>query len=343
MPTPCRETRYFIGMPPSTAGRPPEAAGTRRPAGTLLAVLNGVIGDYLHRRGNPLATEGVLLHRGAPLALEPDALRQALPGADGRLAVWVHGLCTDEEVWTVPEAPGLSFPRRLEEELGFVPLLLRYNSGRHVSDSGELLAAMLERLVESYPAPLEELLLVGFSMGGLVIRSALHAAAERDHAWVRSVRQAIYIGTPHLGTPVERLGRGIAWTLRTVPHPITRLVAAVADLRSAGIQDMGHGRLIAGHWRAVDPAALRPAPHPFLPLPPGIRHGLIAGRLRDGDRASILALLGDGDGMVPLASACAGHACRDRLRVVGGVGHVGLVRHPEVWDQLLTWCAEGGR
>ncbi len=331
-------------MPSDFAVRPPGSPSPSRPLGVTLAVLNGLVGDYLQRRGNGLAIRGELLHHGEPLSLAPEALRRSLPNPS-RLAVWIHGLCVDETVWVPPGHPERSFPACLEAELGYVPLLLRYNSGRHVSENGELLAGQLEELVQHAPAPVEELLLVGYSMGGLVIRSACHAGARHGHAWLARVRQAIYLGVPHLGSPFERLGRVVAWGLRTLPNPYTRLIAAVGDLRSAGIQDLGRGRLLREHWEGADPAApLHDSHHP-LPLLPGIRHGLIAGCLRPDERDVLSALFGDG--MVPLASACAGlprsSDLLGRVRVVPGVGHLGLPRHPEVWTQLRAWCAEEGR
>ena len=59
----------------------------------VLAVLNGVLGDYLSESGNPLAIEMQLRHDGHPLVLERPALRSALPDAGARLLVLVHGSC----------------------------------------------------------------------------------------------------------------------------------------------------------------------------------------------------------------------------------------------------------
>jgi hypothetical protein len=59
----------------------------------LLAVLNGVMGDYLEASGNPLAIAMRLRRDGKPLALRRDALAAAIPHATGRLVVLIHGLC----------------------------------------------------------------------------------------------------------------------------------------------------------------------------------------------------------------------------------------------------------
>ena len=53
------------------------------------------------------------------------------------------------------------------------------------------------------------------------------------------MRRAIYVGTPHLGAPLERAGRTIAKVLRAIDDPYTRLVGELADLRSDGVKDLG--------------------------------------------------------------------------------------------------------
>ncbi|MGZ6132025.1 MAG: hypothetical protein ACXWLF_08370, partial [Myxococcaceae bacterium] len=63
------------------------AAGPEREA--VLAVLNGVLGDYLAATGNPLAIQMQLRQGGHPLQLERRALRALLPEAGGKLLVLV--------------------------------------------------------------------------------------------------------------------------------------------------------------------------------------------------------------------------------------------------------------
>ena len=52
---------------------------------------------------------------------------------------------------------------------------------------------------------MREILLVGHSMGGLVIRSACHYGSEDGAPWVRHVRHVFYLGSPHLGAPLARV------------------------------------------------------------------------------------------------------------------------------------------
>ena len=52
--------------------------------------------------------------------------------------------------------------------LGYTPLYLRYNSGLHISINGREFARQLEALLAAWPRPVERLVLLGHSMGGLL-------------------------------------------------------------------------------------------------------------------------------------------------------------------------------
>jgi hypothetical protein len=309
----------------------------------VLGALNGVLGDYLHRTDNGLATSMALYAHNRPLALDAASLRAAFPRTTGRLALWVHGLGVTEAVWAFPGAPSDSYAARLEQELGFTPLTLRYNTGLHISENGAALSALLDTLVASFPVPIEELVLVGYSMGGLVVRSACHVAAEAKAPWLAHVRRAFYLAVPHLGAPLERLGQGVAHVLRAVPNAYTRLIADVLDLRSSGVKDLGFGNLLSRDWEgATREQLLRNRRHP-VPLLPGIRHHLVVGTLGQ-DEKHMLSLL-FGDGMVRVASAAGraaeGHPSplfpQEDVAVVPGVDHVGLAHHPAVYPHLKRW------
>ncbi len=298
-----------------------------------IAILNGAVGDHLDRTGNGLATSMGLVHRGRPLPIERSALADAYPAASGRLVILVHGLMCTEDVWTHDD--GADYGSLLERDLDLSPLYLRYNSGLAIATNGRSLDALLSSLVLEYPRPIEEIVLLGYSMGGLVVRSACHAASTRaaamassgdaaEDAWLPLVRRAIYVGTPHLGAPSERAGRYVARVLRRVDDPYTRLVAEVADLRSEGVKDLGDAR------------------HP-VPLLPRIQHYLVAGSLTADARLAALF----GDSVVPLGSATDG-ACFDaatfalppsHVRIASGTSHVRLARDLAVYAHVKEWCA----
>ncbi|HTL34438.1 MAG TPA: hypothetical protein VL326_15025, partial [Kofleriaceae bacterium] len=172
----------------------------------VLAVVNGVLGDYLHETGNPLAIEMELRHAGRAVELAPDALRAAIPDATSKIVVLVHGSCmTDSQFLRA----GHDHAAALARDLGYTPLYVRYNSGLHISTNGHALAAILEQLVAAWPVAIDELVLLGHSMGGLVARSACHVAGEHGHTWQQRLRALITLGSPHHGAPLERGGNWI--------------------------------------------------------------------------------------------------------------------------------------
>ena len=306
-----------------------------------IGALNGTVGDYLARTGNGLATSMAFIHRGAVLPLDPASLARAFPEASARVVVLVHGLMNTEHVWGRPDAddaPATDYGSNLTRDLGFTPLYVRYNSGLPIPDSGAALDALLTALVAAWPTPLTELLPLGYSMGGLVVRSACHVAATSDHAWLTLVSRALYVGTPHLGAPLERLGRVVSKVLRAVPDPYTRLIADIADLRSHGLQDLGDADL-----RHEDRARRRVSvslrdPHHPVPLLPGLRHYLAAGTLVAAPWAA--ALFGDSVVPAPSATAASSGLPAAHVRLFPGMSHIALAHHPDVYDQLHVWLTE---
>jgi len=270
----------------------------------VVAALNGVLGDHLAATGNPLAIEMSLRHGGRALVLERDALAEALPEAGPKLVVLLHGLCMNDLQWM---RAGHDHGAALQRDLGYTPVYLRYNSGLHISSNGAALAQLMERLVEQWPQPLQQLVLLGHSMGGLVARSALHVASESGLQWPARVDDLVFLGTPHHGAPLERAGNWV-------------------DDRA------GHDRFARTGDRR------RP-----LPLPAGVRCFALAATTgaHPGDGKDRLL----GDGLVPLASALGRHAdpsrtlafAPERQWVGLRMGHLDLLGRPEVYVQLRRW------
>ena len=160
----------------------------------VLAALNGVFGDYLADTGNPLAIPMQLRDaEGLPLQAAPT-------GAGPRPLLLIHGLCMNDLQW---QAGG--FAAALAA-LGYTPLHLHYNSGRHISQNGQELAALLEQMVAVWPTELQDITLLGHSMGGLLARSAVHQATAAKMRWPKKLTQLVTLGTPHFGAPLERGG-----------------------------------------------------------------------------------------------------------------------------------------
>ena len=300
-----------------------------------LAILNGLVGDYLHRENNGLATDMAFFQRDRALALEPSALARSHPEATGRVVVLVHGVMTTENVWLQPD--GSDYGKSLASDAGFTPFYLRYNTGLAIADNGAGLARLLGELLRAYPRPVDELLLLGYSMGGLVVRSACHFASAQSDAWLSLVKRAVYVGTPHLGAPGERVGRVVAKVLAAIDDPYTKLIADIGNLRSSGIKDLGNADL--RHEDRQDQGerlSLLDARHP-VPLLPGISHYLIAGSLAQKPLAALF-----GDSVVPVSSATWHSALlpEQHVKLLPGLSHVALAHSPDVYERIKAWCEE---
>lgn len=294
-----------------------------------LSVLNALVGDYLERRGNGLAIQMTLAHAGVPLACEREALARAYPAATPRIAVLLHGLGTDEACWTYRDDPARSYGALLAAELGYTPVHVRYNTGLALTENGQLLDELLETLVGAFPVQPREFVLVGHSMGGLVLRCACHAASLAGRTWLGRVRHAFYLGSPHRGAPLEKIGGLVTGMLRAVGIAHTELVADVIDLRSQGIKDLRHGLAPAG-----DGTPLR--------LTPGVAHHFLVGGLGPTEAHVATVLLGDV--MVRVASAAARLPARmgapsSDVHFFPGVGHLALARNREVYEWIKRCCS----
>jgi len=179
----------------------------------VLSALNGVLGDHLEASTNTLAIPMQLRREGEPLDLTRDGLR----GVTGRVLLIVHGLCMNDLQW---RRNGHDHGAALAADGGFTPVYVRYNSGLHISANGQALAEQIEALVRAWPVPIDELVIVAHSMGGLVARSACHYGALARHDWLQNLHQIVFLGTPHQGAPLERGGNWTDLILGSSPYTI---------------------------------------------------------------------------------------------------------------------------
>ncbi|EJL86569.1 PGAP1-like protein [Polaromonas sp. CF318] len=318
----------------------------------MLSALNGVLGDRLQETANPLAISMRLRSAGLPLLLEPQALAGRLPGVTGKLLVMLHGLCMNDLQWN-SDAPAGGHGEQLARELGYTPLYLHYNTGLHTSDNGEQLAGLLQQLARAWPRPVEEITLLAHSMGGLVARSACHQAAAAGYSWPAQLKAQVFLGTPHHGAPLERLGSWVDGVLGG--NIVTKPFAKIGQLRSAGITDLRHGNLLRADWHDAGRFERGPDARQPVPLPAGVAcYTVAATTLAPGKGAMVavreaLARKMVGDGLVSLDSALGLHADPGRCLafppenqwIAQGMNHMELLRRPEVTRQLVRWL--GGR
>jgi pimeloyl-ACP methyl ester carboxylesterase len=325
-------------------GRRPVADGralSSSPHGALVVgALTGLIGDRLESEGSDLHHPMAVRIGGRPVALQPEALRAAYPDATGRLVVFLHGLMESEFSWRIGAGPdGETYGTRLREEVGFTPLELRYNTGRHISDNGLELADLLDQVVASWPCEVERIALVGHSMGGLVARSACYQAAERGDGWVSRVRHVVSLGSPHMGAP---LAQGVHWAsaaLHAIPE--SRPLASLLRRRSAGIRDLRQGSLVDADWKDRDPDALRAEACQEVPLLDGATHCFVAATVTGNPRHPVARLVGD---FLVLEDSASGRSRTRRIPfeaehglVIGGTHHIALLNHPTVYERLRNW------
>jgi hypothetical protein len=308
----------------------------------VLAAINGLVGDHLAESGNPMQISMRLRSGGKPLTLERRQLAAAFPVASGKLLVLIHGLCRSDLHW---RRKNHDHGAALAHDLGYTPVYLHYNSGLHISTNGRQLAGQLEALVRAWPVEVEELSIIGHSMGGLLARSACHYAGLAGHKWPERLQSMIFLGTPHHGAPLERGGNWLTavlgWNRYTAPF------ARLGRVRSAGITDLRHGNLLDEDWHGRDRFEHGDR-RQSVPLPRGVRCYAIAGSVgqRYGDLRERLL----GDGLIPLDTALGKHTHgrrslaipRSRQWVAYGVHHLDLLSSVAVYERIRSWLGGPG-
>jgi hypothetical protein len=333
----------------SWRGTPRHPRLTDRPrANAVVGAVNGAWGDRLERWGSPLALGMTVRRFDRDVPLTAESLRDVYDDATGDVAVFLHGLCETDVSWRLGAvghhgAAGSTHGARLREACGLTPVYLRYNTGRHVCDNGAALSQLLADLVAAWPVPVTRLTLIGHSMGGLVIRAACAAGGDERPEWLGHVRRVVYLGSPHLGAPLEVAAARATRALRRLPE--TRPLGDALASRSVGIKDLRFGALSAEDWGdVVDLDAGCPEPEACAPLLETAEHyyvGATIGRRTDTVAARVL-----GDVLVPWSSASGDGPRRrlaldvDRGRHLPGLHHFDLLNHPRVYEVLESWLAD---
>src|SRR5688500_2504111 len=249
--------------------------------------LNCAFGDALVEARSPLAGQMSVRVDGCAVPITRDGLAHAFPDARGRVVVFLHGLAGTEAVWGSP-----SYGDRLRSDVDDVSSVqLRYNTGRHISANGHDLTALLDELVTHWPTTVTQLVLVGHSMGGLVIRSACHYADAAGHTWPKLVTDVVSLGSPHRGAPLERAVNVITAALGRVPEvaPLARLV----DRRSAGVKDLRYGYLLDDDWAGYDADEVGVDRGADVPLLATARQHFVAATLTTRPDGRLGSLVGD--------------------------------------------------
>ncbi|OTG85041.1 alpha/beta hydrolase [Acinetobacter sp. ANC 4648] len=298
----------------------------------LISALNGVLGDYLLSTQNPLALSSLLYDRYG-MVQQGDL--------DGRIVIFVHGLCMNHLDWSNRGNGGIG-EKLLAQRDNNTMLYLNYNTGRRISANGRSLSNLLEDLVKRNPR-ITSIDLIGHSMGGLVSRSALFYGKQNMHQWFHMVENLVCIGSPHHGAVLERFG--FALQEKTGHFPLVKMISHIVNIRSNGILDLRYGSVRDDDWEhnnarigLVDDNR-KPAP-----LPSHINSFLVAGTLELANKKNkTLKIIGDY--LVSVKSALGEHPNpRYQLKlpeshkaVFYGLNHLEIQYHPSVAEQIAKW------
>jgi hypothetical protein len=160
-----------------------------------------------------------------------------------------------------------------------------------------------EQLAAAWPTPIERLVLLAHSMGGLVARSACHFGVSRYSA------------------PLVRLGK----------------------IRSAGVTDMRHGNVLYQHWQGRDRFAHRRDDRAPLALPQEVRCYAIGGQTAtQGDparrRTDGLVSVDSALGVHARQELTLGFPEAHRW-IAHGTGHLELLSRRRVYAKLCSWLS----
>jgi len=307
----------------------------------VLAALNGVMGDSLSASNSPFATPMSFRLQGE--VLDPQAWPSGT-AATGKILLLIHGLCMNDLGWQAQhDGQPVDHGAALAASLGYTPVYLRYNSGLHTSQNGHELASQLEQLLSHWPVPVEDLTVVAHSMGGLLIRSAVHYARLGQLTWPTHLNHIVFLGSPHHGAPLERAGNWVDTILASTPF--TAPFARLGQLRSAGITDLRYGHVVDDDWKGHDRFQRSPDRRQLVPLPEGVACYAVAATLAPQRGTLPDRLLGDG--LVPLHSALGQHDDPARSLVFAKpsqwiayrMGHLELLSSPKVTEKMVAWLA----
>ena len=303
----------------------------------IRSALNGVIGDYLEEKENPLKITMQFRHQGKAISIDSESLVQTYPNINGKILLMVHGLSMNDIQWTHKEH---NHGEALAKELDKTLIYLYYNSGRHISTNGQDFNELLENLVLNWSVPVEELVIVGHSMGGLVSRSALHYGEQQQKTWTKYLKKIVFLGTPHHGAPLEQVGNYLDNILELIPY--AKPFARLAKIRSAGVTDLRYSNLIDEDWEGFDRFEMRKDPRQNIPLPKQIACYSIAATNAKETEFQLL-----GDGLVNIKSALGQHEDsakqldfkKENTWIAYENTHFSLLSNLEVYTKIKEWLA----
>ncbi len=291
------------------------------PTGRLLmSAVNGLIGDRLVEEGSDAAINTAIRVDGRDVPTDSASLAETFPEATRDLVIFVHGLMEHERHWFRRHDELPSYGEALAANGSWTPVYLRVNTGLSLKENGIALSSLFDRMVANWPVPVRRIVLVGHSMGGLVLRAACAVQTDFDDNWTDRVTNVVLLGTPNLGAPLERLVAVGSRALGVLPEsaPFGRILEyrsiGILDLRqglAADVQNLPHARyhLVSATLGATPRHPLSVALGDLL-----VRHPSALGRGRHGE-------------MFPGAD----------VFHLPNADHFDLLNHPDIHQKLQEW------
>lgn len=310
---------------------------------TFLGILNGAIGDKLASENNSLAITMQCYHQGDPLDNHQPIHQQLDTPLSNKIVILLHGLTNIETIWQFTSNAENQDPQhietsenqqhndiqddygqRLQRDFGFTPFYLRYNSGLDIEQNGRALDTLITELIAHYPIAVDEILLIGFSMGGLIARCAQIHAQATDSSWLEKLTHGVYIGTPHEGAPLEKFADLSGSVFASFPQAYLNTWEHLFNARSEGIKSLKTGLLSTVASEESDSFA------------PHAQHSFIRGNVSKSSRALINTLVGDS--LVRKPSAHPRSAPENsQFAHFDGIHHLALAHSAAVYQQLQDW------
>ena len=304
----------------------------------ILSILNGVIGDYLAEKENPLEIEMHFVHQSKKITIDKKSIKNSYSNISGKIILMVHGSCMNANLWT---RKNHNHGEILAKETNETLIYLNYNSGKHVSTNGKEFNELLEKLTKNWPVPVEEITIINHSMGGLVTRSALYYGEQAQKSWTKLTKKIVFLGTPHHGSHIERKGNYLDLILESVPY--AKPFAKLGKIRSAGVTDLRYGNLVDEDWQHKNRFELKKDHKKHIPLGENIKYYSIAAVT--GKEKSYIKNRFFGDSLVSVKSALGKHKNRDKNLLfkeentftVYENNHSDLLSNPKITEILKNW------
>lgn len=309
----------------------------------LSAILNGIVGDHLKQTNSSLTIPMQFKFNGKSLSASD--FNRLAKESNGKILILVHGSCMNDLLW---RHKGHDHGEKLAEEMDLRAVYLSYNSGLHISENGQQLSTLIDSFSQHLTQPVKFSFLC-HSMGGLVCRSACYYAEKQNKPWLKHLQKMIFLGTPHHGAPLEKMGNWIERLLKIsrITAPLTR----ITGLRSAGITDLRYGYIVEQDWNRqnwvdqnwLEQDSLPAGQKQSVPLPKNVECFSIAATTNK--KTNIINDRLIGDGLVTVWSALGFHKNKDlqlnfpveNQFVVRKVNHMALLSNADVYAKIKEW------